>query len=185
MNLIIAADGRIRGIWDEEIALDALGSPRICRASHVEPDAQGRWLADLAPVGVPFWVPSSGVRKRWMRRWRGWMSTGWWIWEVVCLPSMRGQWRTDGHAPGCRTRRQVELVMIHPTVAASCSKEHRSPDRSDGIVCKFTSPECRSPPSLRNVFGRSRPGFFCCKNSSGSRRKWLPCYRINNRSIKT
>ncbi len=57
MNLIIAADGRIRGIYGEDIALDALGSTRITRASHVEPDAQGRWLADLAPVGGPVLGP--------------------------------------------------------------------------------------------------------------------------------
>ncbi len=57
MNLIIGPGGQIRGIYGEEIALDALGSPRITRASHVEPDPQGLWLADLAPVGGPFLGP--------------------------------------------------------------------------------------------------------------------------------
>ena len=57
MNLIIASDGHVRGIYGEEIALDALGSPKIVRASHVEPDSQGRWLADLAPVGGPVLGP--------------------------------------------------------------------------------------------------------------------------------
>ena len=38
MNLIIAANGQVRGIYGEEIALDALGPTRITRASHVEPD---------------------------------------------------------------------------------------------------------------------------------------------------
>jgi len=57
MTLIVEADGRLRGIYGEEIALDALGAPRITRASHVEPDAQGRWLADLAPVGGPVLGP--------------------------------------------------------------------------------------------------------------------------------
>ncbi len=51
MNLIIEADGQVWGIYGEEIALDALGPPRITRASHVEPDDEGRWLADLSPVG--------------------------------------------------------------------------------------------------------------------------------------
>jgi len=53
MNLIIEPDGRVRGVYGEEIALDALGPLKIERASHVEPDARGRWLADLAPVGGP------------------------------------------------------------------------------------------------------------------------------------
>ena len=33
--------------------LAALGPARIGRASHVEPDSQGRWIADLSPVGGP------------------------------------------------------------------------------------------------------------------------------------
>ena len=57
MRLIVEANGQVRGIYGEEIALDALGSPRITRASHVEPDAQGHWLADLAPVGGPILGP--------------------------------------------------------------------------------------------------------------------------------
>ncbi len=57
MNLIIGPEGRVRGIYGEAIALDALGSPRITRASHVEPDDQGRWLADMAPVGGPVLGP--------------------------------------------------------------------------------------------------------------------------------
>ncbi len=57
MRLIIEANGQVRGIYGEEIDLAALGSPRITRASHVEPDGQGRWLADLAPVGGPVLGP--------------------------------------------------------------------------------------------------------------------------------
>ena len=57
MNLIIEPNGLVRGVYGEEIALDALGPPRISRASHVEPDASGRWLADLSPVGGPILGP--------------------------------------------------------------------------------------------------------------------------------
>jgi hypothetical protein len=53
MQLVIERNGQIRGIYGEEIALDALGPLRIERASHVEPDDSGRWLADLSPVGGP------------------------------------------------------------------------------------------------------------------------------------
>jgi len=57
MNLIIQTDGRVWGVYGEEIALDALGSPKISRASHVEPDADGSWLADMEPVGGPVLGP--------------------------------------------------------------------------------------------------------------------------------
>ena len=57
MNLVIGRDGSVRGIYGEEIALDALGPPRITRASHVEPDRLGRWMADLSPVGGPVLGP--------------------------------------------------------------------------------------------------------------------------------
>jgi hypothetical protein len=57
MNLIIEKDGKVRGIYGEAIDLATLGTPRINRASHVEPDEQGRWLADLSPVGGPVLGP--------------------------------------------------------------------------------------------------------------------------------
>ena len=50
MQLVIAPGGVVRAIYSEEIDLAALGSPAITRASHVEPDPQGRWWADLSPV---------------------------------------------------------------------------------------------------------------------------------------
>ena len=42
-----------RAIYSEAIDLAALGSPVITRASHVEPDQDGLWWADLSPVGGP------------------------------------------------------------------------------------------------------------------------------------
>jgi hypothetical protein len=57
MNLIIEANGLVRGIYGEEIALDALGPLEINRASHVEPDQHGHWSADLSPVGGPVLGP--------------------------------------------------------------------------------------------------------------------------------
>ena len=53
MELIIGNDGDIRCIYAETIALRQLGKPDIVRASHVEPDSDGRWVADLAPVNGP------------------------------------------------------------------------------------------------------------------------------------
>jgi hypothetical protein len=57
MNLIIERGGQIRGIYGEAIDLATLGTPVITRASHVEPDDQGRWLADLSPVAGPVLGP--------------------------------------------------------------------------------------------------------------------------------
>jgi hypothetical protein len=53
MEIIITPRGEIRCIYGEAIDLTLLGTPAISRASHVEPDQHGRWLADLSPVGGP------------------------------------------------------------------------------------------------------------------------------------
>jgi hypothetical protein len=57
MNLIIERNGHLRGIYGEALDLAALGTPQISRASHVEPDDRGRWLADLSPIGGPVLGP--------------------------------------------------------------------------------------------------------------------------------
>lgn len=53
MELIIENSGNVRCIYAEAIDLHAIGKPKITRASHVEPDPSGRWIADLAPVDGP------------------------------------------------------------------------------------------------------------------------------------
>ena len=53
MQLIIEPDGSVRCVYTETIDLAALGRLTISRGSHVEPDEEGRWFADLAPVGGP------------------------------------------------------------------------------------------------------------------------------------
>ena len=60
MQLVVAPGGTARAIYSEEIALAALGPVQITRASHVEPDEQGRWHADLRPVGGPVLGPFEG-----------------------------------------------------------------------------------------------------------------------------
>jgi hypothetical protein len=57
MDLVITRTGEIRWIYAESIDLTALGQPVIRRASHVEPDAEGRWSADLQPVAGPVLGP--------------------------------------------------------------------------------------------------------------------------------
>ena len=57
MHLLISSIGRVRCIYGEAISLHELGSVFIQRASHVEPDASGNWLADLSPVDGPVLGP--------------------------------------------------------------------------------------------------------------------------------
>ena len=53
MELVVAADGVARCIYDEALDLREIGTLKITRASHVEPDAEGYWWADMGPVGGP------------------------------------------------------------------------------------------------------------------------------------
>ena len=53
MNLLIDPQGQVHCLYSEAVDLAVLGSLSIRRASHVEPDEQGRWWADLSPVEGP------------------------------------------------------------------------------------------------------------------------------------
>lgn len=53
MQLVISSTGTIRCLYDETLNLHTLGKLSISRGSHVEPDEDGQWFADLAPVGGP------------------------------------------------------------------------------------------------------------------------------------
>jgi hypothetical protein len=53
MDLVVARDGTVRAIYDESLDLALLGRLSIRRASHVEATPEGRWQADLTPVGGP------------------------------------------------------------------------------------------------------------------------------------
>lgn len=53
MLLRIDPQGQITCLYGEAIDLAVLGALHIRRASYVEPDAHGRWWADLAPMHGP------------------------------------------------------------------------------------------------------------------------------------
>jgi hypothetical protein len=76
MQLVIERDGRVRGIYGEEIDLAALGPARISRASHVEPNKSGLWLADLSPVGGPVLGPF-GRRSDALEAEMSWLEANW------------------------------------------------------------------------------------------------------------
>ena len=58
LTINIDSAGRLRFVWaDEARELLALGHSMIERASHVEPMADCRWTADLAPIDGPLLGP--------------------------------------------------------------------------------------------------------------------------------
>ena len=57
MQLLIEPQGRVRCIYAEAIDLPSLGKLTVRRGSHVEPDGQGQWTADLSPVSGPVLGP--------------------------------------------------------------------------------------------------------------------------------
>ncbi len=74
MQLVIQPGGVVRCVYDEAIDLRALGHVSVERASRVEPDAHGQWLADLGPVGGPVLGPfprrsaALAAEVAWLRR---------------------------------------------------------------------------------------------------------------------
>lgn len=63
MTLVIDPTGEITTLYQEVLDLAALGSMRIERASHVEPDDGGRWWAEIidGPKLGPFTLRSEAL----------------------------------------------------------------------------------------------------------------------------
>jgi hypothetical protein len=57
MELVVDAGGDVRCIYDEVLDLRGIGRLIITRASHVEPDAEGYWWADMGPLEGPVLGP--------------------------------------------------------------------------------------------------------------------------------
>jgi len=57
MLLLIGKTGEVNCLYDESIDLTEIGFLSIRRGSAVEPDENGRWFADLAPVEGPVLGP--------------------------------------------------------------------------------------------------------------------------------
>ena len=57
ISVMIDARGELRMIYDDRVDFRDLGRLLISRASHVEPDAKGHWIADLNPVNGPILGP--------------------------------------------------------------------------------------------------------------------------------
>jgi len=73
MELVVGADGVARCIYDEALDLREIGRLQITRASHVEPDRDGNWWADMGPVDGPVLGPY-GSRSEALGAERGWLN---------------------------------------------------------------------------------------------------------------
>ena len=52
VTVLVEPDGRLRFVWNDCLrGLADQGEVSIRRASHVEPTLDGRWTADMSPVG--------------------------------------------------------------------------------------------------------------------------------------
>lgn len=73
MELGVDAGGGVRCIYDEALHMRELGQLQITRASHVEPDADGYWWADMGPVDGPVLGPfrsrtqALGAERGWLK----------------------------------------------------------------------------------------------------------------------
>ena len=74
MELVVDAEGDVRCVYGEELDLREIGKLQITRASHVEPDRDGFWWADMGPVDGPVLGPY-GSRSEALKAERGWLET--------------------------------------------------------------------------------------------------------------
>ncbi len=76
MDLVVDRAGQVRCVYGEAIDLATLGRAEITRASHVEPDPGGHWLADLRLVGGPVLGPFAH-RSEALEAERAWLEVNW------------------------------------------------------------------------------------------------------------
>jgi hypothetical protein len=76
MDLVVTPAGVVKAIYGECLDLTAFGPATIRRASHVEPDHEGRWWADLRPVAGPVLGPFA-VRSEALDAEVAWLEAHW------------------------------------------------------------------------------------------------------------
>ena len=76
MDVVINPGGTCHCIYGETINLSHLGRLSIKRGSHVEPDRDGNWIADLGPVDGPRLGPFEN-RSQALEAEMDWLTTNW------------------------------------------------------------------------------------------------------------
>lgn len=66
--------GAVEMIYADDLQefCEAIGTPTVTRASHVEPSVDGKWIADMAPVGGPQ-LPAAPTRSLALQAEVGWL----------------------------------------------------------------------------------------------------------------
>ena len=74
MEILIPPQGPAQCIYSDALPLSDIGKLTISRASHVEPNEFGQWMADLSPVDGPklgpFELRSAAIKAEveWLRK---------------------------------------------------------------------------------------------------------------------
>ncbi len=76
MEVVVSPCGILRCVYDECLDLSRIGQVSIRRGSHVEPDENGSWQADMSPVGGPMLGPFP-TRSMALLAERQWLSANW------------------------------------------------------------------------------------------------------------
>ncbi len=74
--IIVVPTGLLRMVYDDRFDARAVGEATIKRGSHVEPTPDGRWTADLHPVGGPVLGPFDR-RSKALTAERAWLQQHW------------------------------------------------------------------------------------------------------------
>lgn len=76
LDLVIGLDGAVSCIYGELLDLRQISTLSITRASHVEPDADGHWWADMGPSGRPVLGPDGSRSEPLAAEREGWPGVG-------------------------------------------------------------------------------------------------------------
>ena len=140
MELVVGVDGMARCIYDEALDLREIGKLQITRASHVEPDAEGYWWADMGPSGGPVLGPFRS-RTEALGAERGWLLVA----RLLTLKTMPARKTPPGRAP----------CDALPSVRSRLPRRARVSVRGDGgTLSSRRRPSRRGPRSRWRVRAR-------------------------------
>ena len=131
MKLLVKPDGTVRAIYAEEIDLAVLGRPRSPAPATSSPTLDGRWHADLTPVGGPVLGPfdrrseALDAERAWLER--HWLldATDLLVSSILSIRPLPFAFHPDPDHPPARPRRVPLPVRAGPGRCAAGSRGHR------------------------------------------------------------
>jgi hypothetical protein len=134
MKLFFRPTGQVEGLYSEAIDARAIGRVTSSRASHVEPDPNNNWIADLSPVGGPVLGPFA-KRSEALAAESGWLD----------------QWLADGKPTPCSARAATNALAAHVAKCEAClSRDAGEPVTCpdwEGLVDDSLAADCTCPES--------------------------------------